>query len=62
MPIFVKEIILGSSATLAQQSKMADNNNKYKNLLLLREDEHQVYLCPSSVTSQSYSVKETDLV
>jgi hypothetical protein len=53
MPIFVKEIILGSSATLAQQSKMAENNNKYKNLLLLREDEHQVYLCPSSVTSQS---------
>jgi hypothetical protein len=39
---------------------MAENNNKYKNLLLLREDEHQVYLCPSSATSQAYSVKDTE--
>ena len=26
---------------------MLENNNKYKNLLLLNEDDQQVYLCPS---------------
>jgi len=49
MPVFVKEVVLGSAVTLSQQAKMADNNNKYKNLLLVKEDEQQVYLCPSAV-------------
>ena len=57
MPVLVKEIVLGSQATLAQQSKMADNNNKYRNLLLLREDDQQVYVCPSA---SSPSVKDNE--
>ena len=39
MPIFVKEVVLGSQVTLSQQPKMVDNNNKYKNLLLMKEDD-----------------------
>jgi hypothetical protein len=39
MPIFVKEVVLGPQVTLSQQPKMVDNNNKYKNLLLLKEDD-----------------------
>jgi hypothetical protein len=39
MPIYAKEVILGSNTTLSQQTKMLENNNKYKNLLLLNEDD-----------------------
>lgn len=47
MPVYSKEVILGSITTLSQQTKMLENNNKYKNLLLLNEDDQQVYLAPS---------------
>jgi hypothetical protein len=36
---------------------MADNNNKYKNLLLVKEDEQQVYLCPSSPEQKLDAIK-----
>jgi hypothetical protein len=39
MTIYAKEVILGSNTTLSQQTKMLENNNKYKNLLLLNEDD-----------------------
>ena len=37
MPIACKEVLMGSSMTLENMND--DNNNKYKNLLVLQEDE-----------------------
>jgi len=45
MPIYPKELLLGSDKVLAH---MEPNNNKFENLLVISEDEQQVYLAPSS--------------
>jgi hypothetical protein len=45
MPIFSKEVLMGPAMTLEHIND--DNNNKYKNLLFLQDDEQQVYIMPS---------------
>ena len=45
MPIYPKELIHGSQTTV---QLLEENNNKFSNLLLMPEDEQQIYLAPSS--------------
>ena len=47
MPIYPKELVQGSQTTVQQ---LEENNNKFSNLLLMPEDEQQVYLTPSSAS------------
>jgi len=44
MPIMSKEVLMGSQMTL--ENLTDDNNNKFKNLLVLQEDEQQIYIIP----------------
>lgn len=46
MPIYSMELLVGSQQWLLQQP--VQNNEKFKNLLFLSENEQQIYLAPSS--------------
>ena len=45
MPVHPKELVQGSETTV---QLLEENNNKFSNLLLMPEDEQQVYLAPST--------------
>ena len=47
MPVYPRELLLGSDKVLEQ---LEPNNNKFENLLVINEDDKQVYLAPSSRT------------
>ena len=60
MPIYPKELLLGSDKYLDQGEP---NNNKFENLMVISEDEKQVYLAPSSLSATetgSFFDKQTD--
>ena len=48
MPMYPVELLFGSQRSLEQTEV---NNNKFENLLVISEDEQQVYLAPSCGTS-----------
>ena len=52
MPMYPVELLHGSEKTL---QSLQPNNQKYENLLVMSEDEQQVYIAPSQTSRQSES-------
>ncbi len=52
MPVYPRELIYGGEKILSQ---LEPNNNKFENLLVISEDEKQVYLAPSNSRTNTES-------